>query len=274
MTKRTAISRLAIAVSLAGLAACSGKNAPSEPSALAGGLDTLNAATAGASGTVVTMTGTISALTGACPSVTFTYERKTVRTNAATAYGDIRCAGLANDVRIAIAASTQADGSLLALKISPIATATPVAVTLTGTIASLRGTCPVIGFMLAGKSIVTNAATGFGDGNTCAVAQNDLQVTVTGTAQADGSILATRVLPVPAPVVVPTVSITGAVTRLNGTCPAITIGVGEKFASTTAQTMFRGKGCGDLKVGSGVAIFGKATASATAVMVADSVVTR
>ncbi|MDP2959712.1 MAG: DUF5666 domain-containing protein, partial [Longimicrobiales bacterium] len=65
-----------------------------------------------------------------------------------------------------------------------------------GTVTGLSGTCTAMTFKLEGKTINTNAATAYGD-RTCADVKNDVKVTVVGTAQAGGSILAAKVLIAP-----------------------------------------------------------------------------
>jgi hypothetical protein len=128
---------------------------------------------------------------------------------------------------------------------------------VTGTISALTGSCPAVTFTLERKTIRTGATTSFGDAK-CADAKNDVKVTVTGTSQADGSVLATKVSLVAAPVVVAAAvpAISGAITERTGTCPALTITVGEKTATTASTTFFDGKGCGDMKAGVVVNIFG------------------
>ena len=132
-----------------------------------------------------------------------------------------------------------------------------------GTVTGLSGTCPAVTFKLEGKTIRASAATAYGD-RTCADVKNDVKVTVLGTAQADGSILATKVLIAPPPAPVP--AIAGVITALAGTCPALTITVGAKTATTTPATVFDGKACADLKVGVEVGIFGAVPAGGSTVV--------
>jgi hypothetical protein len=144
---------------------------------------------------------------------------------------------------------------------------------LTGTMTALTGSCPTLTFTLERKTIKTTATTGYGDGK-CTDLKNDLKVAVVGTALAEGGILATQVtnvsiVPPPLPASVPAIS--GAITALTGTCPAVTIRVGDKTATTTSATFFDGKGCGDLKVGTVVNIFGTASTATGSVLVATKV---
>ena len=207
--------------------------------------------------------GTVTGLTGTCPAVTFKLEGKTIRASAATAYGDRTCADVKNDVKVTVVGTAQADGSILATKVLIAPPPAPAQVEIKGTVTGLTGTCPAVTFALEGKTIRASAATAYGD-RTCADVKNDVKVTVVGTAQADGSILATKVLIAPPPAPVP--AIAGVITALAGTCPALTITVGAKTATTTPATVFDGKACADLKVGVEVGIFGAVPAGGSTVV--------
>jgi hypothetical protein len=61
-----------------------------------------------------------------------------------------------------------------------------------GPAGGVSGTCPALHFGVMGHSVATNGATTF-EGGTCASLRSGMRVTVNGTRQADGSILATRV---------------------------------------------------------------------------------
>jgi hypothetical protein len=208
----------------------------------------------------VTATGAVSGLSGTCPAVAFTLEGKTIKTSAATGYGDRTCADVKNDAKVGVMGTAQADGSILATQVRIAPPPPPPAVTVTGTVSGLSGTCPTVTFTVEGKAIKTSAATGYGD-RTCADVKNDAKIGVMGTAQADGSILATQVRIAP-PATVP--AIVGAITVLAGACPALTITVGTKTATTTSATVFDGKACADLKVGVEVGIFGAVPAGGSA----------
>ena len=58
--------------------------------------------------------GTVSALSGTCPTISFVLRGITVRTSAATRYDDITCAQVQNSVRLEVHGRRQADGSVLA----------------------------------------------------------------------------------------------------------------------------------------------------------------
>jgi hypothetical protein len=205
MKNRSGLVLLSLAVSLAAVA-CSGPESPSSPASTAvSPANTANGSDgAGTTGTATsTVTGTIRAFGGSCPALTFTLEGKTIKTNATTSFRDVACTALKNDVRVTVVGTTQADGSVLATTVRsapalpvppPPAPVPPTAtsVTIAGTIHNLVAGCPILTFTLETKTIKTSAATSFGSG-TCAALANDMRVTVVGTTQGDGSVLATEV---------------------------------------------------------------------------------
>jgi len=208
-------------------------------------------ASATTTSTEVGVSGAVSGLSGACPTLSFTVGGKIVKTTAATVWGDRGCAGLKNGDEVGVAGVAQADGSILASKVKWATTTTTTEVGVSGAVSALTGTCPTLSFTVGGKTVKTTASTNWGD-KKCADLKSGDQVGVAGTAQADGSVLAVKVKWVAetAP------AITGTITALTGTCPALTITVGGKTATTTSATVFSGKACGELKVGVEVAIYG------------------
>ncbi len=63
---------------------------------------------------------------------------------------------------------------------------------LTGTVASLSGTCPALTFMMGTTTVITTASTKFED-LTCATLANGAQLEVTGTKQTNGTVLASAI---------------------------------------------------------------------------------
>jgi len=206
----------------------------------------------GTTTTTVTVKGAITGLGGTCPTLTFTLDGKTIKTSTATSYSGGGCADVKNDAKIAVAGTAQADGSILAAQVRIGTTTSSSQVKVDGTVSGLGGTCPTLTFTLDGKTIKTSAATSY-SGGTCADVKNDAKIAVAGAAQADGSILAAQVR-IGTPTTEP--AIKGAITALAGTCPALTITVVNKTATTTGATVFTGKACGGLTVGVEVAIYG------------------
>jgi hypothetical protein len=65
-------------------------------------------------------------------------------------------------------------------------------VTITGTIAALSGACPARQFTMAGRTVVTTAATTYGKNN-CGDLRDGRSAKVEGRIQPDGSIMATKI---------------------------------------------------------------------------------
>jgi uncharacterized protein DUF5666/all-beta uncharacterized protein len=61
-----------------------------------------------------TLSGTMSGLSGKCPSVSFTVSSKTVTTNSATAFITTPCSGLRNGRAVSVTGTVQLNGSVLA----------------------------------------------------------------------------------------------------------------------------------------------------------------
>ena len=110
---------LSIAVSVAAMACGDSRTQPppTSPSASALAGASGGNATGGASTTGTAVTGTINGLSGICPALTFTLEGKSIKTSAATNFGDGTCAGLRNGLRVGVVGAAQADGSLLATQV-------------------------------------------------------------------------------------------------------------------------------------------------------------
>lgn len=203
MNMRPAMGLFSMAAMVAAAACGSSDSAQPTPTSV---IESTDASADGRDGTGTAGTaagavrGAISALTGACPAVSFTIERKTVKTNAATGYGDGRCAGLANGTKVEVAGTPQADGSILAAKVRVVPTT---------------------------------------------------------------SVPAPKPAPTPVPVPTSTPAISGAITTVSGTCPELKLTVGTKTAVTGRATVFDGRGCGDMKAGLVVSIYGEFAAGNT-----------
>lgn len=89
--------------------------------------------------------------------------------------------------------SAQLDGSITATHVF-VAPASPSNQSrLRGTVSGLSGSCPTLGLMVAETAVSTTSATQF-VGGACLAIVNGLFVTVLGTPQPDGSVVATRVV--------------------------------------------------------------------------------
>jgi hypothetical protein len=117
------------------------------------------------------------------------------------------------------------------------APAAPTTVTLTGFISGSTGTCPAVTFTVQSTKVTVNSSTTF-PSTTCADAtKNDANVTVTGTKQADGSVVATSVS------LVPPTTLTGAVSGSTGTCPAVTFTVQSTKVTVNSSTTYTATTC-------------------------------
>ena len=183
--------------------------------------------------------GLVSGSTGTCPAVTFTVKTTKVTTNSATSFRDGTCAdATANGATVEVKGTKQSDGSILATRVelekkAPAATT----VTLTGFISGSTGTCPAVTFTVQSTKVTVNSSTTF-PSTTCADAtKNDANVTVTGTKQADGSVVATSVA------LVPPTTLTGAVSASTGTCPAVTFTVQSTKVTVNSSTAYTSTTC-------------------------------
>jgi hypothetical protein len=149
----------------------------------------------------VKLEGTISsAITGACPAISFTLGSRSVTTNASTKFDDTACTALKQGDRVEVEGTSQASGSVLATKVEKEdddddddEDEDENEVEVRGAISSaVTGTCPSIGFSIGSTSVSTNASTRFDDTSCSALKRGDT-VETKGTRQTNGSVLASRV---------------------------------------------------------------------------------
>jgi hypothetical protein len=196
--------------------------------------------------------GTVTGLSGTCPSLSFTLGSTMVVTNAGTMFEGYACGEIANgDVGGAVG-TPQTSGGLVANRVWT-ASRNPEPpsgkVSVAGTVSNLTGTCPSLSFSLGDRTVQTNAATKF-DGGTCADVASLVQAVARGTLQSNGSLLADDVVLIRhhAP---PTAgnSAFGTVAQLAGTCPAISFSVAARAIVTNQSTTFEGRPCDQLADG-------------------------
>jgi hypothetical protein len=216
--------------------------------------------------------GTISGVAGSCPVVSLKLEGIAVTTTATTRYEGGACADLKTGVVISATGTVQADRSIVAQSIwiappAPVEPArpkeppsgpTPAAVK--GTASEVAGVCPAISLKLEGRKITTTNTTRY-EGGACADVKNGALISVTGTVQGDGSIvaqsigiaLATPVAPPrpkePAAPTVPTASVKGTASEVAGTCPVVSLKLEGRKITTTNTTRYEGGACADVKNG-------------------------
>lgn len=142
----------------------------------------------------------VSGLTGTCPALTLTVQGTRVTTTSTTAFDDITCAGVVSGARVEVKGEPQADGSLVASRVEgeddddddDDDNGRGRGSKMEGPVASLRGECPNLSFILKGMRVTTNAQTVFAD-VTCAALRNGTKVEVDGERQSADSLLASRV---------------------------------------------------------------------------------
>ena len=185
--------------------------------------------------------GSVSALAGTCPTLTFTLSATKVSTTASTTFAGGACTDLANGTLAAVEGAPQSDGSVMAARVlieRTNAQTPPAAVQ--GTVASLTGTCPTLMFVVGSTTVTTSSTTSFEGAGCVAIVAGEF-VAAEGTRNTDGSIAAAHVVaatatPQPA-------SARGTVAVLSGTCPTLTFTLGMTTVTTTSMTDFGGQGC-------------------------------
>jgi len=200
----------------------------------------------------VEVKGSVSALAGTCPSLTFTVNGTSVATNGSTRFEDGTCGTVQNGTSVEVKGTRQTDGTVLATKVDIDPPAPPPQIEVKGLVSALAGTCPNLTFTASGTSIVTNSSTRFEDGP-CTVAQNGTSVEVRGTRQSDGSVLATKVdIDEPDP----DVELKGVVSGLGGACPNLSFSVNGTPVVTNNLTRFEDGPCSVVQNGTRVEVRG------------------
>jgi hypothetical protein len=140
--------------------------------------------------------GVLTAIGGTKPLLILTVGGTTVRTDSATVVqrrGDVQTLEtLRIGQTLHVVGARQADGSLDARRIEIDDDQTGGEFEIEGSVGGLKGSCPAVSFSVNGFAITTTAATTF-NGVTCPALKSGDRVTVKGTTQSDGSVLATNV---------------------------------------------------------------------------------
>lgn len=153
----------------------------------------------------VTMSGTVSSVSGSCPSLTFTVSSTRVFTNSSTTFAGKGCGDLKNGDTLGVGGVKEPDGSVRATYVSnstttptpaptptptPTPSPTPSPSVFTGTISGLTGTCPSLSMTVGTTKVLTNSATIFG-GKTCSALKNGDTAGVAWTTKQDsGTVIA------------------------------------------------------------------------------------
>jgi hypothetical protein len=183
--------------------------------------------------------GTVSALGGACPALTFSLSGTMVKTSATTKFEGLACAEIRNGDKAEVEGRKQPDGSIAASKVQIDRQQANVR----GTIGALGGTCPVLTFTLNGTTVKTSSTTRF-EGIACGDVRNGDQAEVEGIKQPDGTVTAGNVQ-----VERQEKGVQGTIGSLGGTCPALTFTVGGTTVKTSSATRFAGVACAAIRSG-------------------------
>ena len=145
----------------------------------------------------VSVKGTISGLSGACPSLTLTVGDTSVTTNASTTFTDKKCADIAGGDKAEVVGTKQSDNTVLATTVdakAPPPPPAPTPVTLSGPVSAVGGTCPALTLKVDGTTYVTTTSATTFSGKICGEIKTGDKVEVTGTKGSDGVVLATKVV--------------------------------------------------------------------------------
>jgi hypothetical protein len=139
-----------------------------------------------ASGTTVEFEGSLTGLTGSCPSISFKVNGTTTAAASATEFRNGPCGHLEEASVVKVQGKRQADGSVVADKIEM------KQVQVKGAVAALSGACPSLTLSVNGSVVNTDAFSVF-ERVTCSGLAQNMKVDVTGSAHPNGIVKATRV---------------------------------------------------------------------------------
>ena len=191
----------------------------------------------------VNVNGIVSGLTGSELAFQFMVNGRQIAGDHLTVFhgsgGMGRFTSLANGVRVEVKGQ-QRDSLVYAVRIHVNGEDDgPEEFEAKGALVSLTGSCPAYTFVLAGRTVTTDASTQF-KGAACADVFNGLTIEVEGTIQADGTVRARRV----------TIDgrdlefeAEGVIAGLTGACPSLVFTIGGRTVTTGAATQFKSAGC-------------------------------
>lgn len=224
----------------------------------------------------IQLQGTVSALTGAADAFTFTVKSRAVKGTTATRFKGGTApsfAGLADGKSVHVSGvdkGTHVEAATITIQeeVPPV----PPAVVISGTLSAITGDLPSL-TLTVGTSTVLTTETTIVRSKSATVALSALvagqKVEVTGVADADGIITATRVQITAAAVSVVKFNGKGVVSNVAGSCPAATFTLHGKTIATRAATKYTKVTCATLANGSTLQVTG--TVSGDGSVAADSV---
>ncbi|MDQ3169251.1 MAG: DUF5666 domain-containing protein [Acidobacteriota bacterium] len=225
----------------------------------------------------VQLQGTVSAVTGAADAFSFTVKGRSVSGTAATAFkgGTTRSfAGLVDGKSVHVAGIDK--GTFVhatTITFQEEVPPAPPAVVISGTLSAITGDVPALTLTVGSSTVVTTGTTMVRNKNTALTLSALVvgqKVEVTGIADVDGIITATRVRITPAaPPPVVKFSGKGVVVDVAGSCPAATFTLQGKTVVTRAATKFTKVTCATLANGSTLQVTG--TVSGDGSVSADTV---
>jgi hypothetical protein len=124
--------------------------------------------------------------------VVFSLGSDVFATNGSTRFRALPCNALSEGRFVEAKGVRQSDGRILAEEVQPEDELEGVEVEVRGVIRSLSGSCPGLTFFIGERRIATNVGTRF-ERVACTGLSAGIRVEAKGIAQADGSVLATRV---------------------------------------------------------------------------------
>jgi len=225
----------------------------------------------------VQLNGIVVGLSGSELSFQFTINGRLVKGDNLTAfYGDgdrlTPFTDLQNNARVEVKGE-QRDGFVYAVRIH-VNKSDNGEVELSGVVSGVSGTCPALTFMVQGQSVVTSASTRFDD-LTCEALRTTVGLTVEVEGTMSGtSLLATKVEREDGDDddegddegEDDEVELSGAVSGVSGSCPAVTFTVQSRSVVTSASTRYKKMTCADLTSGNGLKVEVEGTASGSSVL--------
>jgi len=198
----------------------------------------------------VNVQGTVGALRGSCPDLSFELGSERILTNGTTQFQRAGCSALNDRTVVEVEGIRQPDLRILAREVkleeaaapppAPPAPAPGAPTEVEGLISGLAGACPNLTFNIGSTRIRTNGTTEF-NRIPCSFLTNGMDVEVEGSLQSDGALLAREVQP-------DELTLTGSIgASLSGACPDRSFTVDGQRVLTLVTTRFDDITCAALQ---------------------------